>query len=84
MDRVAVISGLASLAGYGILKTPRRSVAFVDTFAAEAILAMLADTMMPEGYQHRRQTGWHRDDPGISSSRIRIAVTTRSIETMVM
>ena len=50
---MAVISGLASLAGYGLfqLSSPG-TVAFVLAFAAGAILTMLADTMFPEAYQH--------------------------------
>ena len=50
---IAVISGLASLAGYGLFQDASpNTIAFVDAFAAGAILTMLADTMMPEGYQH--------------------------------
>jgi ZIP family zinc transporter len=50
---IAIISGLASLAGYGLFQHSSGDVvAFVLTFAAGAILTMLADTMMPEAYQH--------------------------------
>jgi zinc transporter, ZIP family len=50
---VAIVSGLASLGGYAILGgTSGEIVAFVDAFAAGAILTMLATTMMPEAYQH--------------------------------
>jgi len=50
---IALVSGLASLAGYGLFQHSSPSVvAFVLTFAAGAILTMLADTMMPEAYQH--------------------------------
>jgi len=50
---IAVISGLASLAGYGLFQhSSPNTIAFVDAFAAGAILTMLADTMMPEGYEH--------------------------------
>ena len=50
---IAVISGLASLAGYGFFQhSSPNTVAFVDAFAAGAILTMLADTMMPEAFQH--------------------------------
>ena len=50
---IAVISGLASVAGYGLFQdSSPDTVAFVDTFAAGAILTMLADTMMPEAFQH--------------------------------
>ena len=50
---IAVISGLASLAGYGLFQNSSPdTVAFVLAFAAGAILTMLADTMMPEAFQH--------------------------------
>ena len=50
---IALISGLASLAGYGLFQNSSPdTVAFVLSFAAGAILTMLADTMMPEAYQH--------------------------------
>jgi zinc transporter, ZIP family len=46
-------SGLASLAGYGLFQdSSPDTVAFVLTFAAGAILTMLADTMMPEAFEH--------------------------------
>jgi zinc transporter, ZIP family len=49
---IAVISGIASLAGYGLFQNASPGVvAFVLTFAAGAILTMLANTMMPEAYQ---------------------------------
>jgi ZIP family zinc transporter len=50
---IALISGLASLAGYALFKdSPPDTVAFVLAFAAGAILTMLAQTMMPEAYEH--------------------------------
>jgi zinc transporter, ZIP family len=50
---IALFSGLASLAGYGLFQNSSPdTVAFVLAFAAGAILTMLADTMMPEAYQH--------------------------------
>jgi ZIP family zinc transporter len=50
---VALISGLASLAGFRIFENASpETVAFVLTFAAGAILTMLADTMMPEAFEH--------------------------------
>jgi ZIP family zinc transporter len=50
---IAVVSGLASLAGYGLFQhASPNTIAFVDAFAAGAILTMLADTMMPEAYEH--------------------------------
>ena len=50
---IALISGLSSLAGYGLFQNSSPdTVAFVLAFAAGAILTMLADTMMPEAYEH--------------------------------
>jgi zinc transporter, ZIP family len=50
---IALISGLASLAGYGLFQhSSSEVVAFVLTFAAGAILTMLANTMMPEAFEH--------------------------------
>jgi ZIP family zinc transporter len=50
---ITLVSGLASLAGYGLFQDASPDiVAFVLSFAAGAILTMLADTMMPEAYEH--------------------------------
>jgi ZIP family zinc transporter len=50
---IALISGVASLAGYALFQdSPPDTVAFVLAFAAGAILTMLAQTMMPEAYEH--------------------------------
>ena len=50
---IVAVSALASLAGYGFLDTASPGVvAFVQSFAGGAILTMLADTMMPEAYEH--------------------------------
>jgi zinc transporter, ZIP family len=50
---IALVSGLASLAGYGLFQDAGPDVvAFVLAFAAGAILTMLADTMMPEAFEH--------------------------------
>jgi ZIP family zinc transporter len=50
---ITLISGLASLAGYSLFQhSSPNTVAFVLTFAAGAILTMLADSMMPEAYEH--------------------------------
>jgi zinc transporter, ZIP family len=50
---IALVSGLASAAGYGLFQdSPPDTVAFVLSFAAGAILTMLADTMMPEAFEH--------------------------------
>jgi len=49
---IAVVSGLASMAGYGLFQdSSPATVAFVLAFAAGAILTMLANTMMPEAYE---------------------------------
>jgi ZIP family zinc transporter len=49
---IALISGLASLAGYALFQDSSPDVvAFVLAFAAGAILTMLADTMMPEAFE---------------------------------
>ncbi len=50
---VMVVSGLAALAGYALLDTASpATIAVVLSFAAGAILTMLADTMMPEAFEH--------------------------------
>ena len=50
---VTVVSGLASLAGYAFFENASGNViAFVLAFAGGAILTMLADTMMPEAFEH--------------------------------
>jgi zinc transporter, ZIP family len=50
---IAVISGLASLAGYALFQdSSPDTVGFVLAFAAGAILTMLANTMMPEAFEH--------------------------------
>jgi len=50
---IALVSALASLAGYGLFQdSSPEVVAFVLTFAAGAILTMLANTMMPEAFEH--------------------------------
>jgi zinc transporter, ZIP family len=50
---VAVVSGLASLLGYALFDSAGPSaLAFVLAFAGGAILTMLADTMMPEAFEH--------------------------------
>jgi ZIP family zinc transporter len=50
---VTLACGVASLAGYGLFDTASPStVAFVLAFAGGAILTMLADTMMPEAFEH--------------------------------
>jgi ZIP family zinc transporter len=50
---VMVVCGFAAFAGYALLDTaPASTVAVVLSFAAGAILTMLADTMMPEAFEH--------------------------------
>jgi ZIP family zinc transporter len=50
---IALVSALSSLAGYGLFQhSSPEVVAFVLTFAAGAILTMLANTMMPEAFEH--------------------------------
>jgi ZIP family zinc transporter len=50
---VTLVSGLASLLGYAVFNSAGPSaLAFVLAFAGGAILTMLADTMMPEAFEH--------------------------------
>jgi zinc transporter, ZIP family len=50
---IAVVSGIASLAGYVLFQNASPDVvAFVLAFAGGAILTMLANTMMPEAFEH--------------------------------
>jgi ZIP family zinc transporter len=50
---VALVSGLSALFGFSVFDTAGpTTVAFVLSFAAGAILTMLADTMMPEAFQY--------------------------------
>jgi ZIP family zinc transporter len=50
---VAAVSGLAAVVGFSTLDTASPgTVAGVLAFAGGAILTMLADTMMPEAFQH--------------------------------
>lgn len=49
---IAVASGLAALAGYLLLDgAPTSVLAFVNALAAGGILAMIADTMIPEAFE---------------------------------
>jgi len=49
---IALVSGLSSLCGFALFKDASPdTVAFVLTFAAGGILAMLAETMMPEAFE---------------------------------
>jgi zinc transporter, ZIP family len=50
---VALVSGLAALAGFALFDSASpEAIAFVLSFAGGAILTMLADTMMPEAFEH--------------------------------
>jgi ZIP family zinc transporter len=50
---IALVSGISSLVGYVAFRhSSPDAVAFMLAFAAGAILTMLADTMMPEAYEH--------------------------------
>jgi ZIP family zinc transporter len=50
---VLLVSGVAALAGYAFFDDASASVvAFVLAFAGGAILTMLADTMMPDAFEH--------------------------------
>jgi zinc transporter, ZIP family len=50
---IAVVSSLAAGLGYGAFgDASPRTIAFVLSFAGGAILTMLAETMMPEAFEH--------------------------------
>ena len=50
---VALVSALAAALGYAFLGDASANViGFIQAFAAGAILTMLADTMMPEAFEH--------------------------------
>jgi ZIP family zinc transporter len=50
---VAVVCALATVAGYSLLAGGSTFwLAFINAFAAGAILVMLANTMMPEAFEH--------------------------------
>jgi ZIP family zinc transporter len=54
---IALVSGVASLAGYGILDGASNwIVSLVLAFAGGAVLTMLADTMMPEAFAYGGKT----------------------------
>jgi zinc transporter, ZIP family len=49
---VVLISGLAALAGYGLLEGASDDwIGLIQAFAGGAVLTMLADTMMPEAFK---------------------------------
>lgn len=50
---IAIVCSLASLAGYGLFDhASHLTIAFIQAFAGGAILVMLANTMIPEAYEH--------------------------------
>jgi zinc transporter, ZIP family len=50
---VVLVSALSALAGYAVFDgAAPETIAFVLAFAGGAILTMLADTMMPEAFEH--------------------------------
>ena len=50
---IALVCGVASAAGYALLGDASNfTLAFVQAFAGGAILMMLANTMIPEAYEH--------------------------------
>jgi ZIP family zinc transporter len=57
---IALFCGLASLLGYTALENaPAELVAVITAVAAGGILAMLADTMIPEAFEeHHNLTGF--------------------------
>ena len=53
---IALVCGGASAAGFALMAdVPETWVAFVQTFAAGAILTMLANSMIPEAYAYSRK-----------------------------
>lgn len=50
---IALVCSLASLAGYGLFSNASHlTIAFIQAFAGGAILVMLANTMIPEAFEH--------------------------------
>jgi zinc transporter, ZIP family len=50
---VSLVSGAAALVGFAVFDDASSTLlAFVLAFAGGAILTMLADTMMPEAFEH--------------------------------
>lgn len=50
---IAVVCALSSMAGYSLLgNASPTTVSFIQTFAGGAILVMLANTMIPEAFEH--------------------------------
>jgi len=56
---VALASALASLAGFALLDgASGDAIGAIQAFAAGAIVVMLADTMVPEAYEHSGRRNW--------------------------
>jgi zinc transporter, ZIP family len=56
LGRVTLVSALAALLGYFFLDGASKDlIALIQSFAAGAILTMLASTMMPEAYDEGGQ-----------------------------
>ena len=54
---VAAVSSLAAALGYGVLGGAGDNLlGFINAFAAGAILTMLADSMIPEAFEHERRS----------------------------
>lgn len=50
---IVVVCAAASALGYGLLaEVPGGTIALLQAFAAGSVLTMLADTMMPEAFEH--------------------------------
>ncbi len=50
---IAIVCSLSTLAGYSLFNnTSENWLAFINAFAGGAILVMLANSMMPEAYEH--------------------------------
>ena len=63
---ITVVSGIASLGGYVFFQSSSPdTVAVVLAFAAEAILTMLGNTMMPEALRAHRKAGRGGHHPGL-------------------
>ena len=66
---IALVSGVASLFGYAFFDgTSDEALAFVLTFAAGAILTMLADTMMPEAFNFEVSDSKRRSAVGVATT----------------
>jgi ZIP family zinc transporter len=87
---IAVISGIASMAGFALFRGVSPDVIAVTTAtAAGAILAMLADTMIPEAFEgthvrgvdYRRGISWRRSSSTNSTVDRRLGLSKRNADT---